>query len=217
MRSSPTFPPTCSRSVAETASEPVAPPLASSSARRWAPFVFAGVAVVVAAALLLSMGRHTWCDCRSVIPWSWDVWSKHNSQHILDPYSFTHVLHGLAFFAGLWVLAGSRLSIAWRCAATAVLESAWEILENSPIVIERYRAATISLDYFGDSVVNSIADVACCLLGFWIASKLPWRVTLAAFFVTEAMLLWWVHDSLLLNILQLVWPLEAVKQWQMSL
>lgn len=163
------------------------------------------------------MGRAPWCGCASPVPWAWDVWSKHNSQHILDPYSFTHVLHGLAFFGGLWLVAGKRLPIAWRAAATAMLESAWEILENSPIVIERYRAATISLDYFGDSVVNSLADVAFCLLGFWIAAKLPWRVTFVAFFLTELVLLWWVRDSLLLNILQLVWPLESVKQWQMSL
>lgn len=163
------------------------------------------------------MGRAPWCSCGSPVPWSWDVWSTHNSQHVLDPYAFTHVLHGLAFFGGLWVLAGTRVPIAWRGAAAAMLESGWEILENSPIVIERYRAATISLDYFGDSVANSMADVACCLLGFWIASKLPWKVTLAVFFVTESVLLWWVHDSLLLNILQLVWPLESVKQWQMSL
>src|SRR5207253_1314880 len=132
------------------------------------------------------------------------------------PYSFTHVLHGFAFYLLTWVVLGKRLPVAWRGAMTAMLESGWEILENSPIVINRYRAETISLDYFGDSVVNSMSDVGCCLLGFWIASKLPWRVTLIAFFVTEAILLAWVHDSLLLNILQLVWPIDAVKHWQMG-
>ena len=100
--------------------------------------------------------------------------------------------------------------------ATAVLESGWEILENSPIVINRYRAATISLDYFGDSIVNSMADVGAWLCGFWIASKLPWRVSVILFVVTELVLLMWVRDSLLLNILQLVYPIEAVKTWQMG-
>lgn len=185
--------------------------------RRVAPLVAGGATVLLAAFALALMGRHLWCGCASAVPWSFDVWSKHNSQHLLDPYSFTHVLHGLAFFAALWLTAGTRLPLAWRAAATAMLESAWEILENSPTVIERYRAQTISLDYFGDSIVNSLADVGFCLLGFWIASKLPWRVTFVAFFVTEAVLLWWVRDSLLLNILQLVWPLEAVKQWQMGI
>lgn len=189
--------------------------------KRFLPQIAAGIAVIAAALTLTAMGRALWCSCGSAIPWSWDVWSKHNSQHVIDPYSFTHVLHGLGFYAITWLAFGGRLfpfqlSIAWRGAITAVLESGWEILENSPIVIDRYRAATISLDYFGDSVVNSVADIGCCLLGFWIASKLPWRVTLVAFFVTEAILLGWVRDSLLMNILQLVYPLESIKQWQMG-
>lgn len=172
----------------------------------------AGAAVVV----LLSMGRHVWCECGSPVPWAWDVWSRHNSQHVIDPYAFTHVLHGVAFFGALWLVAGKRVSVVWRAAITAALESAWEILENSPIVIERYRAATISLDYFGDSIVNSVADVGACLFGFWIASKLPWKLSIALFVVTEVVLLFWVRDSLLMNILQLVYPIEAVKTWQMS-
>ena len=175
-----------------------------------------GVVVAIATAVLLSMGRRVWCECGSPVPWAWDVWSKHNSQHLIDPYAFTHVLHGVAFYAILWLALGRRLPPVWRAAITASLESSWEILENSPLIIERYRAATISLDYFGDSVVNSIADVGACLLGFWIAWKLPWRVSLALFVVTEIVLLLWVRDSLLMNILQLVYPIEAVKNWQMG-
>lgn len=175
------------------------------------------VLVVSAAALvLLSMGRRVWCECGSSMPWSWDVWSTHNSQHLLDPYAFTHVLHGVAFYAGLWLVAGRRVPPVWRASITAALESGWEILENSPVIIERYRAATISLDYFGDSVVNSVTDVGACLLGFWIAFRLPWRASLFLFAVTEVVLLLWVRDSLLVNILQLVYPIEAVKTWQMS-
>ena len=190
--------------------------MAESAAKRWAPFAVMGVVVAIATAVLLSMGRRVWCECGSPVPWAWDVWSKHNSQHLIDPYAFTHILHGVAFYAILWLALGRRLPPVWRAAITASLESSWEILENSPLIIERYRAATISLDYFGDSVVNSIADVGACLLGFWIAWKLPWRVSLALFVVTEIVLLLWVRDSLLMNILQLVYPIEAVKNWQMG-
>ena len=172
--------------------------------------------VAVATVVLLSMGRHLWCTCGSPIPWAWNVWSQHNSQHVIDPYAFTHMLHGVAFYAILWLVAGNRVPVIWRGTMAAALESAWEILENSPIIIERYRAATISLDYFGDSVINSIADVGACLFGFWIAFKLPWKVSVALFVVTEAVLLLWVRDSLLMNILQLVYPIEAVKNWQMG-
>ena len=181
------------------------------------PAVVIGIVLLAAGATLTAMGRTLWCRCGSAVPWSWDVWSAHNSQHLLDPYSFTHVLHGLAFFAALWLIAGERVPLVWRAALTAVLESGWEILENSPIVIERYRTTTMSLDYFGDSVVNALADVAACLFGFWVASKLPWKVSVAIFVVTEVVLLLWVRDSLLVNILQLVYPLEAIKTWQMEL
>lgn len=181
------------------------------------PAVFIGIVVLAAAATLYSMGRTVWCRCGSAVPWSWDVWSSHNSQHLADPYLFTHVLHGVAFFAGLWLVAGARVPLVWRAAIAAAIESCWELLENSPVVIERYRATTMSLDYYGDSVLNSISDVGACLLGFWIASRVPWKVSLAFFFATEIVLLLWVRDSLLVNILQLLYPIEAIKTWQMGL
>ena len=160
MRSSPTCLRTSSRSVAD------------QRLRRFAPFVVMVAVVAIATVVLLSMGRHLWCTCGSPVPWAWDVWSKHNSQHVVDPYAFTHMLHGVAFYAILWLVAGNRVPVIWRGTMAAALESAWEILENSPIIIERYRAATISLDYFGDSVINSIADVGACLFG--ASSSLGW-------------------------------------------
>ena len=199
-----------SESPSITASSPAA-------ARAVVPVTVMAVVTLAAGATLLSMGRVLWCKCGSAVPWSWNVWSMHNSQHVLDPYAFTHVLHGVGFFAILWLALGRRVQPIWRMAITAALESGWEILENSPIVIERYRTTTMSLDYMGDSVVNSMADVGACLFGFWLASKLPWKVSVAFFVVTEVVLLLWVRDSLLVNILQLVWPIEAIKTWQMGL
>jgi hypothetical protein len=179
--------------------------------------VAAGLALG-AAIVLSAMGHTLWCKCGSPVPWAFDVWSMHNSQHLFDPYSFTHVLHGLAFYAVMWAAtAGGRVvPVRWRAILAATLEAGWEILENSPVVINRYREATISLDYFGDSVLNSMSDITMCMLGFYIAWKLPWKASLAFFVITEIVLLLWVHDSLIVNILQLVHPSEAIKQWQMG-
>lgn len=173
------------------------------------------VPLAVAVVVLRSMGRVWWCACGSLAPWSGDIWSSHNSQHLFDPYTFTHVLHGVAFFAILWVPLRNR-SLALRAALAVSIESAWEVIENSEAVIQKYREATISLDYYGDSVLNSIADVGACLLGFAIASRLPWWASLGLFVATELFLGWWIRDSLLLNIVMLVWPLEAIRQWQMG-
>lgn len=176
------------------------------------PLVIVGALAAVAAAER-AMGRAWWCACGSPVPWSFEVNSRHNSQHLVDPYSLTHVLHGLGFYALLRLLA-PRLSAGWRLALTAVLEGAWEIVENSSFVIERYRAATISLDYYGDSILNSLSDVGCCLLGFWIASRVPVRVSIALFVLVELVLLLWIRDNLTLNVIMLIWPVEAIRKWQ---
>lgn len=159
------------------------------------------------------MGRPLWCACGSAVPWSWDIWSAHNSQHLWDPYSFTHILHGLAFFAASWLLCrGWPLSK--RFALTAALETLWEIVENSPLVIERYRATAVAAGYFGDSLLNSASDVGACLFGFWLASRLSWRASVAVFVATELALMLSVRDSLLLSSVQLVFPVAAISAWQ---
>ena len=172
--------------------------------------------VVVAAVIALNIeGRVWWCRAGDYSPWSWDIWSTHNSQHIVDPYSFTHVLHGILEF---WLigLVFARLPLAWRLFIAIVIESAWEVAENSNYIIQRYREETISLDYFGDSIINSVADIICCATGFVIAHKLRFWRSLALFLATEAILIVWIRDSLVINIIMLIYPIEAIKHWQMG-
>ena len=181
-------------------------------------FQIIAVAVVVLTAIvvLALQGRIWWCEAGDAVPWSWDVWSRHNSQHLIDPYSFTHVLHGILEF---WLigLVFRRVPIAWRFVIAIFIESSWEVVENMNFMIQRYRETTISLDYFGDSIANSIFDIICCGTGFWIAYKLRFWSSMALFMLTEIVLLFWIRDSLILNILMLLWPVEAVKQWQMGM
>lgn len=183
---------------------------------RWRPYIAAIVVIMLAMVVSLRMmGRVWWCTVGDLAPWSGEIWSAHNSQHFLDPYTFTHVLHGVMFYAILRLLLGKDRK-PLRFTLAVALESAWEIAENTPMVIEKYRESTVSLDYFGDSVFNSIADVFSCMVGFGIAASLPWWATLVFFLGTEAFLAWWIRDTLLINILMLTFPVEAVKQWQMG-
>lgn len=174
------------------------------------------IAVSIAMAIILYlMGQPLWCKCGGLSPWSWDIWSSHNSQHLVDPYFFTHVLHGVVFCGLLYWLPG-RVSEASRFLTAVVLEAGWEILENSPTIIERYRAATISKDYFGDSIMNSAGDLIACIVGYLLARRLGFRNSIVFFLLTELILLLTIRDSLLLNVLMLVWPVEAIKWWQMG-
>jgi hypothetical protein len=138
----------------------------------------------------------------------------HNSQHLFDAYTFTHVLHGIGFYGILWFLLGKRASRSSRLIAAIGIESVWEIIENTSLVIERYRETTISLGYYGDSIFNSLGDVSACAFGFVLAMWLPVWGSVALFLGIEGFLLWWIRDSLLLNIIMLIWPLEGVKTWQ---
>jgi hypothetical protein len=175
-----------------------------------------GALIIVATAIVLrAMGRVWWCACGRLVPWSWDIWSSHNSQHVLDPYAFTHVLHGVFFFFAFRVLI-PRVSADKRFLLAAIIESGWEILENSPVIIERYRSVTMSQDYFGDSIANSIADILACVGGYWLAGRLGWRWSLVLFVTIELLLLATIRDCLTLNVIMLLHPIEAVKQWQMG-
>lgn len=162
---------------------------------------------------LRAQGRIWWCKLGDYNPWTSDAWSSHTSQHFLDPYSFTHVLHGVALF---WLinLILKKLRFGWRLFLAILVESAWEVFENSSFVIEKYRENTASLDYFGDSIFNSVGDILVCGIGFYIAYKLKRWWSLGFFFLVEIILLIWIHDSLLLNILMLIYPLKAIKDWQ---
>ena len=183
--------------------------------RDYLPWI-AVLIVVAAATLALNLqGRVWWCSVGDYAPWSWDIWSKHNSQHVIDPYSFTHVLHGVLEFWLIGLVFG-RFSLAWRFALAILIESSWEVAENSSYIINRYREETISLDYFGDSIINSWADIVCCGLGFVIAYKLRFWRSLILFLATEVILILTIRDSLVINIIMLIYPINVIKQWQIG-
>jgi len=175
--------------------------------------VAACVIVLVMSVLLRAQGRLLICACGYVQIWTSDTCSSNNSQHLLDPYSFTHVLHGVMFF---WLIAlvFRRMTAGRQLLLALALEAAWEVFENSRFVIERYRTATAALGYQGDTVVNSIGDLLCALLGYLIARQLGARRSLILFLLVELILILWIHDSLLLQILMLVRPVEEIKLWQ---
>ena len=172
-----------------------------------------------AGAILLAMGRVPICTCGTIKLWWGVVQSAENSQHIADWYSFSHVIHGLLFyfFAHLlwrkWKLFGGR-SAAWALPIAVAFEAFWELLENSPLIIDRYRAVTVSFGYAGDAVINSLADIGFMALGFWIASKLPVWASVAIAIAFELFTLAMIRDNLALNVLMLVWPIESIRHWQ---
>ena len=181
--------------------------------RKTLPYWITALIVVLTAIWLLWIGREPICKCGYVKLWHGETMSSENSQHLADWYTPSHIIHGLLFYAGLWLVA-RRLSLGGRLAIATLIEAAWEIVENSDAVIERYRAVTISLDYYGDSVINSVADMLAMMVGFWLARVLPVWVSVLLFVLAETVTFFVIRDGLLLNVLMLVWPLEIVRDWQ---
>lgn len=179
------------------------------------PWLATAAVLAAAVVLLRAEGRAWWCACGRPFLWTSEADGPHTSQHLLDPYSLTHVLHGV-LLCGLLAWGLPRLPPAWRLFLAACAEALWEVAENSAFVIERYRTATAALGYQGDTVANSLGDIASCLAGFWLARRLGLWGSVALIAVTEAVLLVWIRDSLLLSALMLVYPIEAVKAWQMG-
>ncbi len=199
-------------------------------ANAWLPWVVTAGLFIAMAGRLHMMGRVWWCDPgvemdaataaasqleSEAYLWSGDVNTRHNSQHLADPYTFSHVLHGVVFaWLFYWIKPLRRQSFAWRFSLGALIEAGWEILENTPLIINRYREATMALGYSGDSIGNSLGDLGSCMLGFIFATCLRWYWSVSLFIATELLMLLAIRDNLSLNVLMLLWPIDAVREWQ---
>jgi hypothetical protein len=181
--------------------------------RRVALVAIAPIALVGAIELL--KGRPPICPCGTIRLWQGAVQSPENSQQIADWYSFSHIIHGFLFYGAGYLAFRDRPALrAWALPLAVLVEGGWELLENSPLIIDRYREATMALGYSGDSVLNSLCDIGWMAFGFWVAARLPpwWTVALAIGF--ELMTLAIIRDNLTLNVLMLIAPVAAIKVWQ---
>ena len=160
-----------------------------------------------------SLGRIFWCEYGGWSPWSWDIWSTHNSQYLIDPYFFSHVLHGFLLYGALHLCWKSG-PLAWKLQIAVLIEAGWELLENLPIIINRYRENTMAQDYFGDSIANSTFDIFACTLEFCLAGRMKVLHSAVLCLLIEIGMTFAIRDCLLLNILMLVYPVNAIREWQ---
>ena len=188
--------------------------LTANPGKIW-PWLAIVITLLVTTYQLRNQGRLWFCSCGKILMWAGDIWSSDNSQHLFDPYSFTHMLHGFVF-CGLLAWGLPRLPLVWRLWLAVSLESLWEVIENSDFIIRRYREATAALGYQGDTIINSLGDILTCGVGVVLARHLGFRRSLALFVMTEVVLIVWIRDSLILNVIMLIYPSDAVKAWQMG-
>lgn len=159
------------------------------------------------------MGRIWICECGTIKLWEGGVNTSGNSQHLSDWYTPSHIIHGFLFYWFAWLLFRRR-SLGFRLGLATLVEAGWEILENSPVIIERYRTATMALNYFGDSILNSAMDTAWMAIGFLLAWRLPVWLTVSIAIVFELLTAYVIRDNLTLNVIMLIWPIDAIKAWQ---
>lgn len=193
--------------------------MTASASPRFSPKFWFGVAIALVIAqvvILYLMGRVPICECGYIKLFEPEVNSPGNSQHIADWYTPSHIIHGFLFFALAWLLFRKH-SVAFKLAFAVLIEAAWEILENTPMVIDHYRSATMAVGYSGDSILNSAMDTVWMALGFYFALKMPIWVTVLVAIVLELFTGWLIRDNLTLNVLMLLYPIEAIKTWQSAL
>jgi hypothetical protein len=177
----------------------------------WSAIVF----TVLSTIGWLAVNDAVWWSSANASVWSSDIWSRSNSQHPLDPYSLTHMMHGVLCYLTINIFA-KRLPLSRQFFLAILFACVWELAENSPFFIERYRIVTAASEYVGDALINSITDIAACGLGFYLATRFKFSISAMIFILVEILMMFWVRDNLLLNVVMIVFPVDSIRHWQIG-